>query len=120
MRIPFLLTVVQSKNVNTFPFSGLNLIKDKFRLSNTTFESNKTKFINELKIVSNHYGFKYVSSEIVYDGNIPENVFKISPNTSLDSDDEDYYYDEIIHHMEQFSKSNNMDDLFKDSYIILE
>ncbi len=120
MKTPFLLGLNQSRNVNSFPFGGLNSIKNKFRISNNNFESNKTKFINELKKISYHYGFKYKSSKIVYEGDIPENVFKISSNASLDLDDEDYYYDEIIIHMEQFCKSNNMDDLFKDSYIVLE
>lgn len=120
MKIPFLLVTTQSKTVNTFPFGGLNSIKNKFNLSNNNFESNKTKFINELKIVSNHYGFKYISSKIVYEGEIPENVFEISSSASLDLDDEDYYYDEIIYHMEQFCKKNHMYDLFKDSYIILK
>ena len=97
MKTPFLLGLNQSRNVNSFPFGGLNSIKNKFRISNNNFESNKTKFINELKKISYHYGFKYKSSKIVYEGD-----------------------DEIIIHMEQFCKSNNMDDLFKDSYIVLE
>lgn len=88
--------------------------------SKNNFESNKTKFINELKMVSNHYGFKYVSSKIVYEGNIPENVFEISSPNSLNLEDEEYYYDEIINHMEHFCKINRMFDLFKDSYIILK
>lgn len=119
MKTSFLLVANQSKTANVFSFDGLNSIKNKFKFSNH-FESNKTKFINELKIVSNHYGFKYISSNIVYDGEIPENIFKISSNESLDLDDQDYYYDEIIRHMEQFCKNNNMEKLFKDSYIILE
>ena len=107
---------IYDKNI----FSSLNWVKNKFSVSKNNFESNKTKFINELKVVSSHYGFRYITSKIVYEGDTAENVFEISSPDYLDSDDEDYYYDEIISHMEHFCKSNNMNDLFKDSYIILE
>lgn len=120
MKTPFLFVATQSKNINSFPISGLNFIKSTFNISKNNFESNKTKFINRLEVISEHYGFKYVSSKIVYDGETQENVFEISAPDNLNSDDEDYYYDEIINDMEYFCKNNNMDDLFKNSYIILK
>lgn len=115
-----LLVNSQSKVFDKNLFDGLNWVKNKFNVSKNNFESNKTKFINELKDVSNHYGFKYISSKIVYEGNIPEHVFEISSHNHLNLDDEEYYYDEIITHMEHFCKINKMFDLFKDSYIILK
>ena len=56
----------------------------------------------------------------VLTGRIPEHVFEISSHNHLNLDDEEYYYDEIINHMEHFCKINKMFDLFKDSYIILK
>lgn len=101
-------------------FSSVYWFKNKFSVSKNNFESNKTKFINELKVISSHYGFRYITSKIVYEGDAAENVFEISSPTNIDSDDEDYYYDEIINHMEHYCITNKMFDLFKDSYIILK
>ncbi len=120
MNNQLILVNSQSNANDETHFVDLEWFKNKFNFSKNNFESNKTKFIKELKIISNNYGFDYVSSKIVYEGNIPENVFEISPKVPLDLNDEDYYYDEIINHMEHYCKTNKMYDLFKDSYIILK
>lgn len=105
-------------------FPSLNVLNHsglfKENVSAGNFESNKTKFINELEFISNKYGFRYITSDIVYDGDIPEHIFQISSQHKSNSDNEDIYYDKIINHMEHYCKIHKMFDLFEDSYIILK
>ena len=118
--LQILLTTTQNRSDFLNCFNKSDFFDKKFKFLKCPFQSNKTKFINELKEFSRNYNFEYVTSKVFYDENIPETAFIIKPTKIFNQEDEDYYYDIIIEHMAEFCKINNMNQFFLDSYIILE
>lgn len=86
-----------------------------------SYESKATKFYEELRITSSKFGLgKDISFGIVYDGPSPEKVFTINIPHKLDIKEKYYILDQIVNHMADFSRKENMFDFFKDAYILIK
>lgn len=78
------------------------------------------KFYEELKITSNKFGLgENISVDIVYDGPSPEKVFTINISHKLDIKEKYSILDQIVNHMADFSRKENMFDFYKDAYILI-
>ena len=89
---------------------------------NNKYHKNEiSMFYSELLSLSKQLGLgDNISIETLYEGKIPEKVFTIHCAGSMDKEQK-YLLSESIHKsMKHFSDSNQLDNFFKDAYIIIK
>ena len=107
--------------------SSTGLIVDKLKKvlyiqdSSEYHDNEVTKFYNKLVSVSKQFGLsENISIDTIYDGKVPEKVFTIHCDTNL-SKEQKYSASELVHNcMKSFSKSEGLQDFFKDAYILIK
>ena len=115
-----------NRNVNSESISQ-NTVVDTFKKifnipNNKNYQYNEvTVFYQELLYLSKQLGLgDNIYIETVYDGKIPEKVFTIHLDISLDKKQK-YSLSESIHKsMKAFSKSKGLQNFFNDVYILIK
>lgn len=104
-----------------------NKIVDSFKKifniqNNKNYQNNEaTVFYQELISISKQLGLgDNISFETVYDGKIPEKVFTIHCENSLNKKEKFSSSESIHNHMKTISKSNGLQKFFKDAYILIK
>ncbi len=78
-------------------------------------------FYNELLKVSNQLGLgENISVKSFYDEPMVEKLFTIHLNYKLDYEDRLEYSVEIMDHMDEFCRKNNLFDFFLDAYVSIK
>ena len=78
-------------------------------------------FKKELLKVSNHLGLgENISIESFYDGPLVEKLFTIHLDYKLDYESRLEYSVEIMDHMDEFCRKNNLFDFFLDAYVSIK
>ena len=85
------------------------------------YEDKCNDFKKELLKVSNHLGLgENISIESFYDGPLVEKLFTINLNYKLDYESRLEYSVEIMDHMDEFCRKNNLFDFFLDAYVSIK
>ena len=85
------------------------------------YEDKCKDFKKELLKVSNHLGLgENISIESFYDGPLVEKLFTIHLDYKLDYESRLEYSVEIMDHMDEFCRKNNLFDFFLDAYVSIK
>ena len=85
------------------------------------YEEKFADFKKELLKVSNRLGLgENISVESFYDGPSLEKIFIIHLDYKLDYEDEYNYFEQIIDHMDEFCRKNNLHDFFLDASVLIK
>lgn len=88
---------------------------------NYPYDDKCNDFHKELLKVSNQLGLgENISVKSVYDGPSLDILFTIHLDYKLDYEDRFEYSKEIMGHMDEFCRKNNLFDFFLDAYVSIE
>ena len=85
------------------------------------YEEKFADFKKELLNVSNQLGLgENISVKYVYDGSSLEKIFIIHLDYKLDYEEKYSYFEQIINHMNEFCRKNNLRDFFLDASVLIK